>query len=150
ADVPVAAAGHHVLRHAGAGQAIELAVERELLGERLLRFGEEVMLASHGAELAVDDGLHQHVREMRDAAFGQAHSTNPRAFAMRRSPSCSTLRRSRSSRFTPGAPWRTSFSASAIACRSISASSSKFFVSTATKRAFTVASGAESVTTSFS
>src|SRR5262249_9794331 len=67
ADVPIGGAGHDVLRHARAGQTIEVGVERELLGERLLRLGEEVMLAAQRAELAVDDGLHQQVREVREA-----------------------------------------------------------------------------------
>src|SRR5437667_75457 len=141
-DVPLAAAGDHALRHAGAGKLVEAAVEGEALGEPALRLGEEEPLVADAPELLTRDGLQEGVGQEREARLGERHSANPRCCAMRCFTSCSTRRRSRSSRRTPGAPLRTRRSASALASRSISASSSKLRPRIAAKRVRIVSSGA--------
>src|SRR5581483_7846702 len=146
-DVPLAASGDDPLRHPGAGQLVEPTVEREPVGERTLRLGEEQALVADPPELLGPDRLQERVREERQAGLGERHSGKPFVFAIRCFTSCSTRRRSRSSRRTPGAPWRTTRSASACASRSISASSSKFRARIASKRARTVSSGASSSST---
>src|SRR5207245_9417771 len=141
-DVPLAAAGDHALRHAGARELVQAAVEGEALGEPALRLGEEEPLVADAAGLLSRDGLQEGVGQEREARLGERHSANPRCCAMRCFTSCSTRRRSRSARRTPGAPLRTRRSASALASRSISASSSKLRARIAAKRARIVSSGA--------
>src|SRR5262245_39125721 len=149
-DVPFAAARQHALGHARTYELVEAIVGREGGDQRALGLVEEQAVAAHPSELLVENAPLERVRQERQPALRQVHSTNPRALARRCFTSCSTRRRSRSSRRTPGAPCRTSFSASAIASRSIASSSSKFFVSSATKRARTRSSGTSSWTTSAS
>src|SRR5882724_7108722 len=141
-DVPFAAAGDHALRHAGTRELVEAAVEGEALGEPALRLGEEEPLVADTPELLTRDGLQEGVGQEREARLGERHSGNPRCCALRCFTSCSTRRRSRSSRRTPGAPLRTRRSASALASRSISASSSKLRLKIAAKRVRIVSSGA--------
>src|SRR5437870_6690055 len=146
--VPLAAPRHHPLGHPPPRQLVEALVEREALGQEALGLGEEQPLAADAPEPVGGYRLHEGVRQEGEPALRERHRTNPRRSAMRCLTSCSTRRRSRSSRRTPGAPLRTTRSASAEASRSISASSSKLRVRSAAKRACTAASGTSSVTTS--
>src|SRR5213594_4323886 len=100
--VPLSAARNDPLRHAGARQLVETAVEVEAVGERPLGLVQEQTLVADGAQLLGADRLQERVGEEGEAPFGQSHRTNPRAWATRWRTSCSTLRRSRSSRRTPG------------------------------------------------
>src|SRR5207253_5251860 len=147
-DVPLPAPGEDALRHPPPRQLIEALVEREALGEDALRLGEEQPLAAHAAEPFRADSLQDGVRQEGQSALRQVQRTNPRRSAIRCLTSCSTRRRSRSSRRMPGAPRRTTRSASAAASRSISASSSKLRARSAAKQACTFSSGTSSARTS--
>src|SRR5262249_40055456 len=141
-DVPLPAAGNDALGHACTDELVQPIVEREGLGEDLLGPGEEEVLVANLPEAFVGNGFHQGVRQERQPALGERHRTKPRAFASRCLTSCSTRRRSSSSRRIPGAPCRTRRAASAAASRSISASCSKLWVRIWAKRAWIRSSGA--------
>src|SRR5262249_53993703 len=113
--VPLAASRRHSLRHPCARELIEAAIEGERVGEGTLGLVQEQAVVPDPSQLLLHDAAHEGMRQVREPSLGQGHRTNPRAFAIRCLTSCSTLRRSRSSRRTPGAPRRTIFSASAIA-----------------------------------
>src|SRR5262249_11108633 len=141
-DVPLAAAGKHPLRHAGPGELVEPAVEREPVAQGALRLGQEEPVVADLAERLVDEGPQDRGREERARGRGARHSAPPLALAMRCFTSCSTRRRSSSSRRTPGAPCRTTRAASAWASASISASSVKLRFRIAATRARIASSGA--------